>query len=137
MFSFEVFRKFIFSPYSHTSRLTLHILAMDTFRLRFASCFDNHPYAVQHQIAQNRYKVPSSYFALSTQQLKLCGIDDILEFALVFNDAHNGNTMLLNAVKSVKTIQLKEVSDHTSVTCEKSLPVNHFYESGAQSKHSH
>ncbi|KAF9309080.1 hypothetical protein BG003_010226 [Podila horticola] len=105
---------------------------MDTFRLRFASCFDNHPYAVQHQIAQNRYKVPSSYFTLSTQQLKLCGIDDILEFALVFNDAHNGNTMLLNAVKSVKTIQLKEVSDHTSVICEKSLPVNHFYESGAQ-----
>ncbi|KAF9307168.1 hypothetical protein BGZ74_009874 [Mortierella antarctica] len=106
---------------------------MNTLRLRFASCFDNHPYAAQHQIAQKRYKVPPSYFTLSTQEFKLCGIGNVLEFTLVFNDPHNDNTMLSNTVKSTRAMQLKEVSDqHTSVICEKSLSVNYFYDSGAQ-----
>ncbi|KAG0071011.1 hypothetical protein BGZ92_004334 [Podila epicladia] len=106
---------------------------MNILRLRFTSCFDNHPFAVQHQIAQKRYKVPPSYFTLSTQEFKLCGIGNIFEFTLVFNDPHSGNTMLSNTVKSTRVMQLKEVSDqHTSVICEKLLSVNYFYESGAR-----
>lgn len=109
---------------------------MENLRLRFASRFDKHPYATQLQIVQKRYKVAPSHFILSSHKLKSygIGIGDALELTLVFYDQRD-NTTTSNAIKSTRSIQLKEVSDgQTTVICEKSVSGNQLYVSGAQSK---
>ncbi|KFH67560.1 hypothetical protein MVEG_06292 [Podila verticillata NRRL 6337] len=105
---------------------------MDTLRLRFASCFDKHPYATQLQTDQKCYKVSPLHFILSSHEFKGCGIGKALELTLVFN-RQGGNTTTSKAIKSSKSIQFKGVSDgQTTIICEKSVSGNQLYESGAQ-----